>query len=61
MYVGSYGDGKLHRLVLNDRRTRLRHDRVIYQSDESIVDVSTGPGGWLYFLTPNGIFRVIKS
>ncbi|MEA2447952.1 MAG: hypothetical protein QOK47_1589 [Actinomycetota bacterium] len=61
MYVGSFGSGKLHRLILNDRRTQLRHDRVIYQSDEGIVDVSTGPGGWLYFLTPSGIFRVVKS
>lgn len=61
IYVGSFGDGKLHRLLLNERGTRLRHDRVVYDSDDSIVDVSPGPGGWLYFMTPSGIFRIVRT
>jgi hypothetical protein len=25
----------------------------------AIVDTSKGPGGWLYFLTPDAIYRIV--
>lgn len=57
LYMGDF-DGNLHRFVMNDRGTRVRRDRVIYRGDP-IVDVSKGPGGWLYFLTPTSIKRIV--
>jgi hypothetical protein len=60
LYVGGYGDEELHRLVLNDRGTNVTADRTIYSGDP-IVDVSKGPGGWLYFLTPNAIKRIVPT
>jgi glucose/arabinose dehydrogenase len=61
LYVGDYATGRLHRIVMNDRGTRLRRDRIVYDSSTSIVDVAKGPGGWLYFMTPNAIFRVVPN
>jgi glucose/arabinose dehydrogenase len=58
LYFGGYGDEELHRLVMNDRGTRVTDDRTIYSGDP-IVDVSQGPGGWLYFMTPNAIKRIV--
>ncbi len=57
LYMGDFR-GALHRFTLNARRSRLRRSRVIYRGD-SIVDVSAGPGGWLYFMTPSSIFRIV--
>ena len=51
LYMGDY-EGTLHRFVMNDRGTRVRAHRTIYRG-ASIVDVSKGPGGWLYFITPD--------
>jgi aldose sugar dehydrogenase len=57
VYMGDYGSGRLHRFRL-DRTGHLLSKRVIYNSSEGIVDVSKGPGGWLYFLTPTAIYRL---
>ena len=59
LYMGDY-DGNLHRFVMNDRGTRVREDRIIH-SGNSIVDVSKGPGGWLYFMTPSAILRIVPD
>jgi glucose/arabinose dehydrogenase len=61
VYVGDFSAGRLHRLVINPRGTRVRADRVIFNGDAGITDVSKGPGGWLYFLTSNAIRRVVRS
>ena len=60
LYMGDYGDGRLHRLVMNRRGTRVTADRIIYSGDP-IVDVSKGPGGWLYFMTPSAILRIVPN
>ncbi len=60
LYVGDF-DGRLHRIVLNDKGTRVRADRIIHTAPDGIVDVSKGPGGWLYFLTPGAIYRIVKD
>jgi hypothetical protein len=57
LYMGDFG-GALRRFTLNATRSRVRRSRVIYRG-ESIVDVSQGPGGWLYFLTPSAIRRIV--
>jgi glucose/arabinose dehydrogenase len=60
LYVGDFsGDGDLHRLFLNAKGTRVRRDRVIHTAPSGIVDVSKGPGGWLYFMTPSALYRVV--
>ncbi|HJR44663.1 MAG TPA: PQQ-dependent sugar dehydrogenase [Actinomycetota bacterium] len=59
LYMGDF-DGDLHRFVMNDRGTRVRQDRIIYSGD-SIVDVSKGPGGWLYFMTTDAILRIVPN
>lgn len=59
LYMGDF-QGKLHRFFMNRRGTRVREDRVIHRGDP-IVDVSKGPGGWLYFMTPSSILRIVPE
>jgi glucose/arabinose dehydrogenase len=61
VYIGDYGGGRLHRMVMNRRGTDVRSHRVMFDSSESITDVSKGPGGWLYFLTTGGLYRIVRS
>lgn len=61
VYVGDFGGNRLHRLVINDRGTNVRQDRIIYRASSGITDVSKGPGGWLYFATTSGIFRIVPQ
>ena len=58
LYMGDF-QGRLHRFSLNDRGTSIRRHRVIYRG-EPIVDVAEGPRGWLYFLTPDSIVRIVR-
>lgn len=61
LYMGAY-NGTLHRFNMNDRGSRIRRHRVIYRGS-AIVDVSKGPGGWLYFITPEtgSIRRIVPD
>ncbi|MDQ4024793.1 MAG: PQQ-dependent sugar dehydrogenase [Actinomycetota bacterium] len=59
LYVGDF-HGDLHRVFLNAKGTRVRRDRVVHSVPDGIVDVSKGPGGWLYFMTPNALYRVVR-
>lgn len=59
LYMGDF-EGNLHRFVMNDAGTVVRDDRIIHRG-EAIVDVSKGPGGWLYFMTPSAIFRIVPN
>ena len=62
LYMGEHNSsGRLHRFVMNNKGTRIRKDRIIYNANSSIVDVSKGPGGWLYFLTRSTLFRIVKN
>ena len=58
LFMGDFR-GNLRRFVLNDRGTRIRRSRIVYSGDP-IVDVSKGPGGWLYFLTPEALYRIVR-
>ncbi len=59
LYMGDF-DGNLHRFVMNGRGTKVRKDRIVHRGN-SIVDVSKGPGGWLYFATPGAILRIVRG
>lgn len=61
LYMGDFGAGALHRFVFNDLGTRVERHRVIYEATAGIVDVTKGPGGWLYFATPGAIYRLVAS
>ena len=58
LYMGDFGSGKLHRFVMNDAGTKVTKDEIVYDSPSQIVDVSEGPEGLLYFLTPDGVYRL---
>jgi glucose/arabinose dehydrogenase len=57
LYMGDY-DGHLHRFVLNDAGTEITSDRIIYTGG-GVVDVSEGPGGWLYFIEGDSLKRIV--
>jgi aldose sugar dehydrogenase len=59
IYMGDFASGRLHRFRL-DRTGHLVSKSVIFRASEGIVDVSKGPGGWLYFLTPSAIYRLVR-
>ena len=59
LYMGDF-HGRLHRFILNRRGTDVRRGRVIFSSSQGIVDVSKGPRGWLYFMTPSSIRRIVR-
>jgi glucose/arabinose dehydrogenase len=59
LYMGDY-DGHLHRFVLNDAGTNVTDDRIIYTGG-GVVDVSEGPGGWLYFIEGDSLKRIVPT
>ncbi len=61
LYMGDYGDGALHRFVMNRKANRVKEDRIVHRAGDGIVDVSKGPGRWLYFLTRDSIMRIVRS
>lgn len=61
LLMGDFATGRLHRLIMNDRHTRIKEDRIMHNGGDGIVDVATGPGGWVYYLTPGSIMRIVKS
>jgi aldose sugar dehydrogenase len=61
LLMGDYGGGRIHRFIMNDKRTKIRQDRIVHDAGSSILDVSEGPGGWVYYLTPSSIMRIRRS
>ncbi len=60
LYVGDFRSGRLLRIVLNKKGTRVLRRRSIFDARSGIVDVSRGPGKWLYFATPTTIRRIVR-
>lgn len=60
VYVGDFGQGRLHRLVVGKKGHNVIRRRVIYNGSVGITDVTKGPRGWLYFATSSGIFRIVR-
>lgn len=61
IYVGSFSNGRIHRLILNRNHTAVLEDRIISENLGSILDLTKGPGGWLYLATTNGIKRIVPE
>jgi glucose/arabinose dehydrogenase len=61
LVMGDFGNGRLHKFALNDAKTRVKRDKIVYDHSSGILDVARGPGGWLYFLTSSSIMRVVRS
>lgn len=61
LYMGAFGTGDLWRFELNRRGSRVRSARVVHTAPSGIVDVSKGPGGWLYYLTSSSIRRIVRD
>jgi aldose sugar dehydrogenase len=61
LYMGTYETGALYRFDLNADGTVITSESVIHTDGEGIVDVAKGPGGWLYYVTPLAIKRIVKS
>jgi glucose/arabinose dehydrogenase len=60
LYMGDYSTGRLHRFNMGPRGNSVRGRRVIYDASAGIVDVAKGPRGWLYFMTPSAIHRIVR-
>ena len=60
LLMGDFSAGRIHRFVMNDDHTAVTDDIIVYNGGEGIVDVATGPGGWVYFLTPDSIMRIVR-
>ncbi len=51
--------GDLHAFKFKNNGTAVKKERIVYRTS-GITDVSKGPGGWPYFMTTDGIFRIVK-
>jgi glucose/arabinose dehydrogenase len=60
LLMGDFSAGRIHRFVMNEAHTAVTDDIIVYNGGEGIVDVATGPGGWVYFLTPDSIMRIVR-
>lgn len=60
LFVGDFNTGTLRKIVLNRAGTRVLSISRTYDAGGGILDVSGGPGGWLYFATQNAIYRIVS-
>lgn len=60
LLMGDYGTGRLHRFVLNRKGNRIRKTTIVARASGGIVDVCKGPGGWVYYATPDSIRRIAR-
>ena len=62
LLMGNFkGDGKIRRFYLEPDGTSIASSGVVYNAETAILDVAKGPGGWLYFLTPDAIKRIVEE
>jgi glucose/arabinose dehydrogenase len=60
LYMGAFNSNSLYRFHVNETGTAVTPDE-IHTDSGSIVDVSKGPSGWLYFMTPGSIKRIVPE
>ncbi|MBI4361679.1 MAG: PQQ-dependent sugar dehydrogenase [Euryarchaeota archaeon] len=58
LYFGDWNQGDLHRATLSAGGTRVEDHVTLLRMEQGILDVASGPDGWLYLTTPSGIYRV---
>jgi glucose/arabinose dehydrogenase len=59
-----FGDvlfGQVHAATLNDARTAVVSEEVIYTHDGRIFSIETGLDGSLYFSNPGGIYKLVRT
>ena len=61
LYMGDFSSGRVHRFGLNDRGTRVKTHRIVYDASSGVVDVAKGPGRFFYILTSSAILRIVKT
>lgn len=54
LFYGTFGEGTIHHVELNDARDRAESDRIFISESEGVVAVAWGPEG-LYYSTPSAI------
>ncbi|MGZ8637654.1 MAG: PQQ-dependent sugar dehydrogenase [Actinomycetota bacterium] len=59
-FHGSVNDGRVTRLVLNDRRTGIARRTVVYDHPSSTLSFEVGPRGRLYFSDFGAIYRLVR-
>ena len=59
LFVGDFLNGRLHRFTFNAAGDRVTGHQVVHDSRQPIVDVSEGPGGWLYFMSLSVMYRIV--
>ena len=60
IYMGDYDTGSLRRIRLTSSGKKVARITVIHHAPSGIIDVSDGPGGWLYFSTATAIYRIVN-
>jgi glucose/arabinose dehydrogenase len=60
LFVGSWSDGNVRRLVLSDDRKHVLEEHVVHEQDAGILAVEAAPDGRLYFSDPSGIYRLVE-
>ncbi|CAN5742033.1 PQQ-dependent sugar dehydrogenase [soil metagenome] len=60
LFVGDFATGRLHRFVLKRRGTRIKRSIITFNGSRGIVDLTRGPGGWLYMATSSSILRITR-
>ena len=61
IYMGDYNTGTLRRIRLNRAGTAVKSISLTHHAPSGIIDVSSGPGRWLYFATQSTIYRIVKN
>lgn len=58
LLISSYVDGRFHRLTLNEARTAVVGDEVVYDHPNGVLSVETRPGQPVYFSDDSAIYKL---
>jgi aldose sugar dehydrogenase len=59
IFMGDFNTGTLRRITLNRAGTAVHAIGATWRAPSGIIDVTEGPGGWLYFSTFGTIYRIV--
>ena len=60
-FFGDVNNGEVTRITLNDARTGIRRDVLVYTHDQGVLSIEVGPGGAVYFSDFGGIYRLERA
>ena len=61
LYMGDFTFGRIHRFDFDSTGSSVVASGVVHDDPGHVVDVSAGPGGWLYFMTTSAIKRIVPE